>query len=87
MQLCNVQKLDFAGLAGDVMFDGKVVTDWTALALDFDEDFLEKYVVQFNSETYLFYKYFVSGLVCNRLSCWLYMYDVQFYPGILLYIV
>ncbi|PVD26138.1 hypothetical protein C0Q70_13806 [Pomacea canaliculata] len=38
----NLLNEERKGLAGDVMFDGKVVTDWTALALDFDEDFLEK---------------------------------------------
>ncbi|KAL8573923.1 hypothetical protein ACOMHN_029370 [Nucella lapillus] len=48
------------GLSGDVKIDGKFVTDWTALALDFDEDFLfrvshasgwKSYIPQKNSPT------------------------------------
>ena len=34
----------FAGMDGDVKNDGKFVTDWITLALDFDKDFLFKLV-------------------------------------------
>lgn len=30
------------GLSGDVKIDGKFVTDWTALALDFEEEFIQR---------------------------------------------
>ncbi|KAK7476642.1 hypothetical protein BaRGS_00032117 [Batillaria attramentaria] len=38
----NILNTERKGLSGDVKLDGRFVTDWTALALDFDADFLLK---------------------------------------------
>jgi hypothetical protein len=33
-------------LDGDIKLDGRFVTDWTAIALDFDEDYVSRYDVR-----------------------------------------